>query len=119
MKNFFSKFAHVFDDEPTALANSHYSEIDDDDEPTALAYTDFHKPVPVIEGEDAERFIKNMEEAEKKARERAKRPKTKAELESELSIMKMMYEYEERELNNLKNKIKNLEKELHAKAEEK
>lgn len=102
MKNFFSKFANDIDNE----------------EPTALAYTDFSKPSPVLTGEDAERFIKHMEEAEKKAKERANRPKTKAELESELSIMKVMYEYEERELNNLKNKIEELEKELHAKTEE-
>ena len=102
MKNFFSKFANDSDNE----------------EPTALAYTDFSKPSPVLTGEDAERFIKQMEEAEKKAKERAKQPKTKAELESELAIMKMMYEYEERELNNLKNKIEELEKELHAKTEE-
>ena len=102
MKKFFSKFANDSDNE----------------EPTALAYTDFSKPSPVLTGEDAERFIKQMEEAEKKAKERAKQPKTKAELESELAIMKMMYEYEERELNNLKNKIEELEKELHAKTEE-
>ena len=101
MKKFFSKFAH-----------------DIDNEPTALAYTDFSKPSPVLTGEDAERFIKQMEEAERKAKERANCPKTKAELESELSIMKVMYEYEERELNNLKNKIEELEKELHAKTEE-
>jgi hypothetical protein len=102
MKNFFSKFANDSDNE----------------EPTALAYTDFSKPSPVLTGEDAERFIKQMEEAEKKAKERAKQPKTKAELESELAIMRMMYEYEERELNNLKNKIEELEKKLHAKTEE-
>lgn len=102
MKNFFSKFANDSDNE----------------EPTALAYTDFSKPSPVLTGEDAERFIKQMEEAEKKAKERSKQPKTKAELESELAIMRMMYEYEERELNNLKNKIEELEKKLHAKTEE-
>lgn len=102
MKKFFSKFAHDNDNE----------------EPTALAYTDFSKPSPVLTGEDAERFIKQMEEVEKKVKERANRPKTKAELESELSIMKVIYEYEERELNNLKNKIEELEKKLHAKTEE-
>ncbi len=101
MKKFFSKFAH-----------------DIDNEPTALAYTDFSKPSPVLTGEDAERFIKQIEEAEKRVKERVKQPKTKAELESELSVMKMLYEYEERELNNLKNKIETLEKELHAKTEE-
>lgn len=93
-------------------------EYDVDDPGGALAFTDFAKPAPVLEGEDAERFVRMMEENERKAKERAKQPKTKAELESELGIMKVMYEYEERELNNLKEKIEKLEKELHAKTEE-
>lgn len=98
--------------------NSNFANEYDDDPVGALAFTDFTKPVPVLEGEDAERFVRMMEENERKARERAKQPKTKAELESELAIMRMMYEYEERELNNLKNKIEKLEKELNAKTEE-
>ena len=98
--------------------NSNFANEYDNDPVGALAFTDFTKPVPVLEGEDAERFVRMMEENEKKARERAKQPKTKAELESELAIMRMMYEYEERELNNLKNNIEKLEKELNAKTEE-
>ena len=90
----------------------------DDDPVDVLAFTDFSKPVPTLTGEDAERFFKRMEEAEREAAERAKQPKTKAELESELAIMKMLYEHEERDLRDLKNKIENLEKELNAKAEE-
>lgn len=109
MKNIFSNFAHSFDNEKNK---------DDGDIGGALAFTDFSKPSPVLTGEDAERFIKQMEEAEKMTKERANRPKTKSELESELSVMRVLYEYEERELNNLKNKIENLEKELHAKTEE-
>lgn len=109
MKNIFSNFAHGFDDKKNN---------NEDDIGGALAFTDFSKPSPVLTGEDAERFIKQMEEAEKRAKERANRPKTKSELESELSVMRVLYEYEERELNNLKNKIENLEKELHAKTEE-
>jgi hypothetical protein len=90
------------------------------EEPTgALAYTDFSKPSPVLEGEDAERFLKNMEEAEERAKVRSKQPKTKVELENELSSMKIMYEYEERVLNELKKKIEDLEKEINAKTEEK
>ena len=98
--------------------NSNFANEYDDDPVGALAFTDFTKPVPVLEGKDAERFVRMMEENERKARERAKQPKTKAELESELAIMRMMYEYEERELNNLKNNIEKLEKELNAKTEE-
>jgi hypothetical protein len=42
------------DEEPTALANSQYADNDYDDDPVgALAYTDFTKPVPVLNGEDA------------------------------------------------------------------
>jgi hypothetical protein len=98
--------------------NSNFANEYDDDPVGALAFTDFTKPAPVLEGEEAERFVRMMEENERKARERVKQPKTKAELESELAIMRMMYEYEERELNNLKNKIEKLEKELNAKTEE-
>jgi flagellar motility protein MotE (MotC chaperone) len=96
-----SNFANDFDDDPVG----------------GLAYTDFSKPMPVLEGEDAERFVRMMEENEKKAKERAKRPKTKAEIESELSIKKMILDYELREIENLKKDIEKLEK-LHAKAKE-
>jgi len=102
MKKKLPNFAPSYEDEPGG----------------ALAFTDFSKPSPVLTGEDAERFIKNMEEAEKRAEERAKHPKTKDELESELCIMRALYNYEERELKSLKNKIENLEKELNAKTEE-
>ena len=98
--------------------NSNFADEYDDDPVGALAFTDFTKPAPVLEGEDAERFVRMMEENERKAKERAKQPKTRAELESELGIMKVMYEYEKRELNNLKEKIEKLEKELHAKTKE-
>lgn len=91
----------------------------DDDPVGALAYTDFSKSVaPVLKGEDAERFIRMMEENEKKAAERAKLPKTKEELEGELSVKKMLYEFQERELKELKKEIEKLEKKLHAKTEE-
>lgn len=121
MKNNFPNFAQDFDDDPTALANSFYADVDTDDDDDdiggALAFTDFTKLMPVLEGEDAERFIRNMEEAERRAEERAKRPKTKEEIESELSIKRMLLEFQERELENLKKDIKKLE-ELHAKTEE-
>jgi hypothetical protein len=98
--------------------NSNFAAESNDDLGGALAFTDFTKPAPVLEGDDAERFIRMMEENERKAKERAKQPKTVAELVGELGIMKVMYEYEERELNNLKKKIEKLEKELHAKTKE-
>ena len=77
-----------------------------DDEPIgALAYTDFSKPSPILQGEDAERFYRIMEENERKAAEKAKQPMTKAEAEKRLTYMKMMYEFEK---NNLEEKAKEI-----------
>jgi len=100
MKNNFPNFAQDFDNEPVG----------------ALA-TDVVKEIPVLMGEDAERFIRNMELAERKAEERSKRPKTRQELESEISIKKMLLDFQEREVEELRKEIKKLEK-LHAKTEE-
>ena len=91
---------------------------DEYDEPTALAYTDFTKPMPVLEGEDAERFVRIMEENEKKAKERAKLPPTKEEIDRELRYSKIMYDFNKRQLEELEERIKELEK-LHAEIEEK
>lgn len=101
MKNNFPNFAQDFDDEPVG----------------ALATTDVGKEIPVLRGEDAERFIRNMELAEREAEERSKRPKTRQELESEISIKKMLLDFQEREVEELRKEIKKLEK-LHAKTEE-
>lgn len=79
------------------------------DEPTALAYTDFTKPMPILEGEAAERFIETMEENERKAAERAKQPMTKKEAERKLSFSKILYEYEKDNLKKLEDEIKSLE----------
>lgn len=100
MKNNFPNFAQDFDDEPVG----------------ALA-TDVGKEIPVLRGEDAERFIRNMALAEREAEERSKRPKTRQELESEISIKKMLLDFQEREVEELRKEIKKLE-ELHAKTEE-
>jgi hypothetical protein len=78
-------------------------------EPSALAFTDFSKPTPILEGEDAERFIRIMEENEKKALERAKIPPTKEELEKRLSSMRIIYDFDKRQLEESEKKIKKLE----------
>jgi DNA repair exonuclease SbcCD ATPase subunit len=97
-------------EEPTALANSQYADKDYDDDPVgALAYTDFTKPVPVLEGKDAERFIRMMEENERKAAERAKRPMTVEEAKKELSYEKIFLEMKENEIKKMKDSIKKLE----------
>ena len=90
----------------------------DDDEPTALAFTDFSKPTPILKGKDAERFIRLMEENERKAKERANIPPTREELERELSCAKMMYDLEKNNLKELEQKINNLEKKLNGKTKE-
>ena len=79
------------------------------DEPTALAFTDFSKPTPILKGKDAERFIRIMEENEKKAMERAKIPPTKEELEKRLSYMKITYDFDKRQLEKSEKEIKELE----------
>ena len=88
------------------------------DEPTALAFTDFTKPMPTLEGEDAERFITIMEENNRKAKERAKIPPTREELEKQLSCAKIMLDFQEHEVEQLRNRIKELEKKLNGKTEE-
>ena len=100
MKNNFPNFAQDFDDEPVGALS-----------------TDIGKEIPVLRGEDAERFIRNMALAEREAEERSKRPKTRQELESEISIKKMLLDFQEREVEELRKEIKKLE-ELHAKTEE-
>ena len=108
-------FAAQDDEEPTALA---FTDFTDDEEPTALAFTDFTKPMPTLEGEDADRFIRIMEENDRKAKERAKTPPTREELEKQLSCAKIMLDFQEREVEQLRNRIKELEKELNGKTEE-
>ena len=80
-----------------------------DDEPTALAFTDFTKPMPILEGEAAERFIHTMEENERKAAERAKQPMTKEEAEKKLSHSKIIYQFEKDRLKKLEEEITKLE----------
>jgi len=103
---------------PKFLGNSKKSGIfEKESEPTALAFTDFSKPVPTLTGKDAERFIKHMEEAERKAKERKNIPPSLEELKRRYSCSKLLLELEkeelrqrEEELKELENKIKELEK---------
>ena len=83
-----------------------------DEEPTALAFTDFSKPTPILRGKDAERFVRIMEENNRKAAEKAKLPPTREELEMQLSYSKMMLNFQEHEVEQLKNKISQLEEKI-------
>lgn len=78
------------------------------DEPTALA-TDSGKVWPILEGKDAERFLRIMEDNERKAKEKAKRPMTKEEAETALIHKKIIYELEKSNLEKLEEEIKRLE----------
>ena len=82
---------------------------DNDDPVGALAYTDFTKPSPVLKGKDAERFILMMEENERKAAERAKRPMIVEEAKKQLSYEKMFLKIKEREIKEIKDNIKKIE----------
>ena len=95
-----------------------FAEEYDDDPVGALAFTDFSKPMPILEGEDAERFLKQMEENERKAEEKQFAIKTKKEIEMELSCARIMYDFEKEKLQELEKKIKILEQ-LNAEIEEK
>ena len=81
-------------------------------EPTALAFTDFTKPMPTLRGEDAERFIRIMEENNRKADERAKIPPTLDELERRYGVSKMVFDMHKRELEDEENRLKKLEQEI-------
>lgn len=75
---------------------------DFDDEPTALA-TD-GGGCPILQGEDAERFILEMEKTSRLAEERRKHPKppTRDELERRLSFIKMILPMKEKNLKTWK-----------------
>jgi hypothetical protein len=90
--------------------NNIFANENTDDEPIgALAFTDFSMPSPILQGEDAERFYRIMEENERKAAEKAKQPMTKAEAEKRLTYMKMIYEFEKNNLEEKAKEIKALE----------
>ena len=74
---------------------------DFDDEPTALA-TD-GGGCPILQGEDAERFILEMGRTSRLAEERRKHPKppTREDLERRLSFIKMILPMKRKEVDNL------------------
>lgn len=79
------------------------------DEPTALA-TDVGKVIPILEGEDAIRFEESAREAEKECEIRKSKPRTIKQLTRELQTLKMLYEFESRQLKERENSINNLQK---------
>ena len=84
----------------------------DPDDPVGALATDSGKGPIVLEGEDAERFLRIMEENERKAKERAKIPPTKEELERRLSCVKITYDFDKRQLEEKEKEIKELEEQI-------
>lgn len=106
------------------MANSKkFRNFASDCEPTALAI-DVGKPIPILSGKSACRFLQRMKEVDE-AVERSKNiPPTIEQLEKQLMYEQFFLEDDLRKIeirkekiNNLKDKIKNL-KEKNGKAEE-
>jgi hypothetical protein len=94
----------------------------DDDELTALA-VDSGKPIPTLTGESARIFFERAAKVEEEAKRRMNEPPTLDELKRELTFQKFFLESEERQLqerkdkiNDLENNIKNLEQNSNGKS---
>ena len=92
------------------MSKNNHTFANDYEEPTALAFTDFSKPMPILEGDAAERFIRIMEENERRAKERKNQPITKDEAEKLLSYSKIIREFKSNELKEIDKEIKKLKK---------
>ena len=93
----------------------------DDDEPTALA-TDSGRPIPTLTGESARMFFERAAKVEEEVKKRMNEPPTLETLKRELSFQKFFLESDERQIEerkntiiNLENKIKDLEQHLDGK----
>lgn len=84
---------------------------DIDDEPTALA-TDVGKPIPILSGEVAIRFIENAKKAEREAERRRNEFPTLEELKKQLVVQKFFLDDEKRKIEERIEKIKELEKKI-------
>jgi len=87
------------------------------DEPCGALAMDVDKDIPILRGEDAERFLENMEKAEREYEKRKNIPPTLEELEKEYGYKKIILDMErnsllemEKELKKLEEKIKDLKK---------
>ena len=81
------------------------------DEPTALA-VDSGRPIPTLTGESARIFLERAAKVEEEAKKRMNEPPTLEGLKLELTFQKFLFESEERQLRERKNKIKDLENKI-------
>ena len=86
----------------------------DDDEPTALA-VDSGRPIPTLTGESARIFLERAAKVEEEAKKRMNEPPTLEGLKRKLTFQKFFLENEERQLQKMKDKINDLERQLDGK----
>ena len=84
---------------------------DYDDEPTALAI-DSGKPIPILTGESAIRFLERAAAVEEEAKRRMNEPPSLEFLQRELTFQKFFLEEDERKIVERKEKIKKLEEKI-------
>ena len=85
------------------------------DEPTALA-VDSGRPIPTLTGESARIFLERAAKVEEEAKKRMNEPPTLESLKRKLTFQKFFLENEERQLQKMKDNIKDLERQLDGKS---
>ena len=97
-----------------AMSEKNRTFASDDDEPTALA-VDSGRPIPTLTGESARIFLERAAKVEEEAKKRMNEPPTLEGLKRKLTFQKFFLENEERQLQKMKDKIKDLERQLDGK----
>lgn len=82
-----------------------------DDEPTALA-TDVGKGIPTLSGESASLFFERAVKVEEEVKKHMNEPPTLESLKRDLAFQKFFLESQERELEERRDRIKNLESKI-------
>lgn len=82
-----------------------------EDEPTALA-TDVGKGIPMLTGESARLFFERAAKVEEEVKKRMNEPPTLESLKRDLAFQKFFLESQERELEERRDRIKNLESKI-------
>lgn len=97
-----------------AMSEKNRTFASDDDEPTALA-VDSGRPIPTLTGESARIFLERAAKVEEEAKKRMNEPSTLEDLKRKLTFQKFFLENEERQLQKMKDNIKDLERQLDGK----
>lgn len=97
-----------------AMSEKNRTFASDDDEPTALA-VDSGRPIPTLTGESARIFLERAAKVEEEAKKRMNEPPTLEDLKRKLTFQKFFLENEERQLQKMKDNIKDLERQLDGK----